>query len=70
MAANRYALHAEAQALETATRALAEKIKQSYIDCRIDSEPFRSASAHLFHASAGLQMAKFALSEFLEEPTK
>ena len=68
MAANRYALHAEAQALETAARSLNEKVRQSYIDARISGESYCSAIAHLKHVTNGLQMAKFALSEFMEEP--
>jgi hypothetical protein len=68
MAANRYALHAEAQALETAARAFSEKVKQSYIDLRINDESYCSSIAHLKHVTNGLQMAKFALSEFMEEP--
>jgi acetaldehyde dehydrogenase (acetylating) len=67
MADSREALHAEAQALETAVRDLVKKIQRSYANYRIGRE-FQFACAHLCHAAYGLQMAKFALSEFMEEP--
>ena len=67
MAASRAYLQAEVQALETAARALDAKIRNSAFDSRIELAVFREAAAHMLHVTTGLQMCKFALSEFQED---